>query len=173
MMMMGRFSFVVFSTEVFLDFDDFESPIKSRTKIIEARDAMIFDGDVDWSIDYKIDLHVNEAQLSDNPYQSPFDEKPDSEHTYLTVDKFTAIRSPTPVGDSEKYLRGSLRLADIKFIRQRYVYNLITLVSEISGFADILFVGFGFIMATFYTPYMFETSLVSNLGRIRLPTDSN
>lgn len=91
MMMMGRFSFVVFSTEVFLDFDDFDAPIKSRTKIIEARDARIVDGDFNWTLDYKIDLHVNQAQLSDNPYQNPFEEKPDSEWEYLTIDKFSAI----------------------------------------------------------------------------------
>lgn len=74
------------------------------------------------------------------------------------------------MGDKDKYLRGSLRLADIKFIRSRIVYNLITLVSEISGFADILFVGFGFLLGSLYTPYMFEASILKSMALVDLPS---
>ena len=58
-------------------------------------------------------------------------------------------------------------LSDIKTFRTRIVYNLITLVSEVSGFADILFVTSG-ILLSFYVPRSLETFLIKNMGPVEL-----
>jgi hypothetical protein len=53
-----------------------------------------------------------------------------------------------------------LSLHDIKTFRSRTVYSLITLISEVSGFADILFIVAGIFLKTFYTPRKLEASLL-------------
>jgi len=49
-------------------------------------------------------------------------------------------------------------------IRTRSVYNIITLISEVSGFADIFYIGIGFILGTFYTPFLLEAALQNHMG---------
>ena len=61
-------------------------------------------------------------------------------------------------------IRAEFQIADTKVIRTRGVYNIITLISEVSGFADIFYVGIGFILATFYTPFLLEAALHSHMG---------
>jgi hypothetical protein len=55
--------------------------------------------------------------------------------------------------DEGTLLKISLSLSDTKHIRSRVVYDVITLVSEISGFNDLFAVGLGFAFS-FYTPVM-------------------
>ena len=59
-------------------------------------------------------------------------------------------------------------LSDIKTFRTRIVYNLITLVSEVSGFSDILFVGISIFLEFFYVPRSLETFLIKNMGPVEL-----
>ena len=66
-------------------------------------------------------------------------------------------------------LSAKLKLADSKFIKNRIVYNVITLVSEISGFADILMVIVAFFLGLLYTPRMLEAALISHMGPVQMP----
>ena len=65
-----------------------------------------------------------------------------------------------------------MHLADTKKIRSRVVYDLITLVSEVSGFNDLFVVGFGFIFS-FYTPVLLGVSLVKHTSPVELPHSKN
>ena len=53
--------------------------------------------------------------------------------------------------------------------RSRTVYSIITLVSEVSGFADILFITAGLFFVFFYTPKKLEVSLLEHMGPVELP----
>lgn len=48
----------------------------------------------------------------------------------------------------------SLKLAETKTIRNRTVYNVLTMISEVSGIADLLMVFTSLILGTLYTPFM-------------------
>jgi hypothetical protein len=65
-----------------------------------------------------------------------------------------------------------LTLNDSITYRSRTVYSFITLVSEVSGFADILFVIAGVFLTFFYTPAKLEVSLLEHMGPVELPTKS-
>jgi len=56
------------------------------------------------------------------------------------------------------------KLGDKKVIRTRSVYKIITLISEVSGFADIFYIGISFILGTFYTPFLLEAALHNHMG---------
>jgi hypothetical protein len=51
-----------------------------------------------------------------------------------------------------------------KTLKSRTVYNLIDLISEISGFADILFVFAGMIFSFYYSPRILEARLLEHVG---------
>jgi len=53
---------------------------------------------------------------------------------------------------------------DTKIIRSRTVYDVITFVSEVSGFADIFFVVFTHMFALLYTPFLLEAQLHRHMG---------
>jgi hypothetical protein len=55
--------------------------------------------------------------------------------------------SPGCVFESEFYLE------DTFVSRSRTVYDVITLVSEVSGFADIFFVVITYVLGILYTPF--------------------
>ena len=61
-----------------------------------------------------------------------------------------------------------MHLSDTKHIRSRVVYDIITLVSEVSGFNDLFAVGLGFAFS-FYTPVMLELSLIKHMSPVKLP----
>jgi hypothetical protein len=113
-MMPGRFSFVLFSYEIFMDFDDYENPVKTRTKIIQARDAKIGPGIPLDTLNFKVPLNVNSAVVSDNPLQSPFKEEITGDWLYLTVEGFSVDKTDD---NEEFFAKGSLRLSDIMYIR--------------------------------------------------------
>ena len=50
-------------------------------------------------------------------------------------------------------------LSGTKIVRTRIVYNVLTLLSEVSGFADVVIVASQFLMTTLYTPYMMKYRL--------------
>jgi hypothetical protein len=73
-------------------------------------------------------------------------------------------------------------LDDTKVLRGRNVYDIITLISEVSGLADIFFVGITFLLGIVYTPLLLEAALHEHMGpciaskvpkkKVNLKTDS-
>jgi hypothetical protein len=55
-------------------------------------------------------------------------------------------------------------LDDTKILRGRRVYDIITLVSEVSGLADIFFVSITFLIGIVYTPLLLESALHEHMG---------
>jgi len=51
-----------------------------------------------------------------------------------------------------------------KVIRSRTVYDLVTFISEVSGFADIFFISATFFFNILYTPYLLEAELHRHMG---------
>ena len=49
-------------------------------------------------------------------------------------------------------------------MRGRRVYDIITLVSEVSGLADIFFVTITFLLGLLYTPFLLEAALHEHMG---------
>lgn len=58
------------------------------------------------------------------------------------------------------------RLAENKIIRSRTVYSILTMVSEISGFADLLMVFTSIILGIVYTPFKLESALLEHMGHV-------
>jgi len=171
--MMGVFSFVVFATENALDFEDYDKPFKTRTKIIQARNAKISAGPVtdnDATLYYKIELTPNSDSAADNYMQNPWEpEEITAEMDHLTVHKYEVVENRGALAVDEFFAQGSLRLADFMYVRQRIVYDFITFVAEVCGFADLFMLGFGFLLGTFYQPYMMEASILKHMGAVKLP----
>ena len=63
----------------------------------------------------------------------------------------------------------SFLLQNEKTLKSRTVYNLIDFFSEISGFADILFVAAGIFFTFFYSPRILEARLLEHVGHCELP----
>ena len=63
----------------------------------------------------------------------------------------------------------NFRLSEIKYMRSRTVYSLITLISEVSGFADLLFVFWMFVMSTFYVSPLMRYDLTRGVTKVDLP----
>ena len=61
-------------------------------------------------------------------------------------------------------------LSEAKYIRNRTVYNVITLISEVSGFADLLIVFWMFVMSTFYVSPLMTYDLTRGVTKVDLPT---
>ena len=55
-------------------------------------------------------------------------------------------------------------LYDTKQIRTRTVYDVITLIAEVSGFADLFMLGFGALMNFVYNPKAINTEVINNMG---------
>jgi acyl carrier protein len=64
----------------------------------------------------------------------------------------------------------SILLSDTKVVKSRKVYNLITLISEVSGVADILFVSMTVLIKWLYTPLMLEAALLKHIVKISTPS---
>jgi hypothetical protein len=63
----------------------------------------------------------------------------------------------------------NLILDDTNVFRGRKVYDLITLVSEVSGLADIFFTTVTFLFGIFYTPLLLEAALHEHIGEFIAP----
>ena len=61
-------------------------------------------------------------------------------------------------------------LSDVKYIRSRSVYSLITLISEVSGVADILFVASIFLMHNLYVDPQMAYTLAHSASSFSKPT---
>ena len=54
--------------------------------------------------------------------------------------------------------------SDTQKIRGRTVYDIITLISEVSGLADIFFITVTFLLGVLYTPLLLEADLHKYMG---------
>jgi hypothetical protein len=86
---------------------------------------------------------MNEASGSDSPYINPWRETKTFSHEYLT---FKEIRE---YNDRHSLFFIQVTLSDTKIIRNRSVYDLISFIADISGFADIFMVVFGLILTNY------------------------
>jgi hypothetical protein len=57
----------------------------------------------------------------------------------------------------------TLFLEDKKYIRTRTVYDLITLIAEVSGFADLFVLGFGSLIGLLYVPKAHEAEVLNHM----------
>jgi hypothetical protein len=56
-----------------------------------------------------------------------------------------------------------LYLSDQQIIRTRTVYDVITLIAEVSGFADLRVLGFGSLIGTLISPKLLQTELINQM----------
>jgi hypothetical protein len=113
-----------------------------------------------------VDAKFNQASLLDSPFSNPFEEESEiNMNEYLTAGD-TEIRAIS--GVSTFFFQIRVRLTDTMTIRNRTAYNFITLISEISGFADLLNVSVGFLLALLYTPRMLEAALIKHMRPVDL-----
>ena len=68
-------------------------------------------------------------------------------HRYEVVDNVGSMAEPLI------FAKGSLRLADFIYFRQRIVFDLFEMVAEVIGFSELVFIFFGLLLSIFYTPY--------------------
>jgi len=62
----------------------------------------------------------------------------------------------------------TLKLSDTQVIRQRTVYNVIDLIAEVSGIADIMYVFSSSVVVYLITLRALESELVKHMGKVRL-----
>ena len=63
-------------------------------------------------------------------------------------------------------IRIKFRISDTQIIRARKVYNIVSLIADVSGLADILMVSTATIISFFITTKMLESSLVAQMGLV-------
>ncbi len=114
-------------------------------------------------------MQINNVQLQDSAWQDPFNENPQLDRNYLTYFKDEKHEYNFSTSFPGIVLAYEFTLHDIKTFRSRTVYSLITLISEVSGFADILFIVAGIFLKSFYTPRKLEASLLKHVGPVELP----
>ena len=61
------------------------------------------------------------------------------------------------------YLFAYIAILDRKIERSRTVYDIITLIAEVSGFADIFMITLTFLLGLFHHPKMYESALIEHL----------
>jgi hypothetical protein len=110
----------------------------------------------------------NEAQLTDSPWQNPYNTAPSDTRNYLTYDYTQSDDNLKP----ERVSPGQLMTYHVcmkgkNYIHSRRVSDIITLVSEVSGFADFLFVSTAFLMGTFYVGPTMNHALVRHATRVK------
>jgi hypothetical protein len=66
-----------------------------------------------------------------------------------------------------------INLSNKKILKTRQVYDIITFVAEISGFADLFIVFATFFLATFVQPQMLQAALLEHMRPFILKRNSN
>ena len=80
----------VFSQELFLDYTDFENPLKQRNRVVYETNLKVdpatgkFTG---FNKEIKLPVKVNEVTLIDNPWQNPYEEEISLKQSFLTSKK--------------------------------------------------------------------------------------
>jgi len=101
--------------------------------------------------------------LSDTPLSNPWSEAEPETLSYLT---YSSEGGESSCGPKECIFEAEFYLDDIFVKRSRTVYDVITLVSEVSGFADIFFVLITYILGVLYTPFQLESALLEHMGHV-------
>lgn len=101
----------------------------------------------------------NHAELLDEALVNPWADKNHLISDYLTYGEKTS---------SGEYDFVNFVLSDTKIIRQRTVYNVIDLIAEVSGIADILYVFSASVVVNMITMKVLESELVKHMGKIKL-----
>lgn len=146
-----------------MDFTDFDQTFKIETKILFWESIFDFEthkfakNGGSKTIVY---VQVNEVGLQDNPLVNPWDTNPGSSYQFLSYQDQEEQPDPTP----GLLFAASIQLTDIKVIRSRSVYDVITFISEVSGFSDIFFLIADMIIGTLYTPFLLEAALHKYMG---------
>jgi hypothetical protein len=79
---------------------------------------------------------------------------------YLTYEKSLTTTVPS---FQNVYISVSLFLSDKKQIRTRTVYDVITLIAEVSGFADLFVLGFGSLIGLIYSPKALDAEVLNHM----------
>ena len=95
--------------------------------------------------------NVNKVNLQDSPFKNPWNEEQGKQsHQFLTYE--------SNVQSSENilwtYANFRLELSRTKVIKGRQVYDIITLIAEVSGFADLFMVCSKFLLSSLIQPQM-------------------
>jgi hypothetical protein len=75
-------------------------------------------------------------------------------------DLSTLLELPPGIG---MYLKFDLNLSNNKVIRKRTVYDLVTFIAEVSGFADLFMVAASFFLGSLYHPQMLQRALLMHM----------
>ena len=148
-----------------MDFKDYVKPFKNTIKIIHTEEIYKAEVSKKFIINKQAKyiyqfLGFNEAEISDNPITNPWDDSTGQTYQYLTAtdSKKTSYPEENVLIDIVFVPQGT------KVIRSRTVYDVITFISEVSGFADIFFISATFFFNILYTPYLLEAELHRHMG---------
>jgi hypothetical protein len=151
---------VLFTQEIYLDYEDYHQPMHSKTKMIlqtELLDEVIKPtGNIISLIDdlrpshLDLSVSINTATLKDNPIVNPWSTLNGSKQSFLTSGQLTKTFS-NPIESTKYFGRLEVKLSDNKILRVRTVYNIVDFIADSSGFADILIVFSTTIMTLLFT----------------------
>ena len=176
MVVNNGFNYLIFAQEVYLDYNNFIDILHHRTKVIYRDDLDIFTNpspppsyarEENWTHadEFSIAIAENQYILRDEYLVNPFNEKNTADSIYLT---YSSMNFESDYFNDKSLLKLQFHLSDTQHIRSIVVYDLITLVSEVSGFNDLFAIGLGFVFS-YYTPVMLELSLIKHMSPVKLP----
>ena len=108
----------------------------------------------------KVKTQINNARLRDNPIENPWVINTEKEINYLTTLEF----KNDPVLKS--WMGAVFELSPSKTIRSRAVYNVVDMITAVSGLADVLIVFTSTIMTFFFTISFLKSSLAHQIGLV-------
>ena len=120
--------------------------------------------DADLGINNVVTLSVNNAVLIDSPWQNPFAESNSEHFQYLTIENLINKEQT----DKEKVFKFNFFLDTKMYIRSREVSNLVTLIAEVSGFAD-MFMIFGTFCLGILNQARMKSVLAKYMGPLEYP----
>jgi esterase/lipase superfamily enzyme len=155
----------IFSQERFFDFEDFGTPVKSRTKMLnfQMQSTFEFEEIRANSKIYSYQLAVNQVSFMDSYYQNPWVEEQGSTEQFLSAASTNAMPAD-PYAANLEFIAIQMQPDATKVIRSRRVYNVIDLIAEVSGFADLFMILGAFLLGNFYQTQSLEKALLKHLG---------
>ena len=99
--------------------------------------------------------------MSDSPWANPFSDSAQRTETLLSFENTVFANAY-----SDFIFWSEFAVSPRKFLKSRIVYSWITLLSEVSGFADIIIVLPSFILAMLYSGKQKEYQILQNLGSL-------
>ena len=116
-----------------------------------------------------INAQLNTVELKDSAWVNPWIDSKPRKLEFLTTETFQTQTLPQEDGESDVFeIALFLRISDTQILRSRTVYNVIDLIADVSGIADILLVFSTTIMSLLITQRAFETALVQHIGKVYL-----